>query len=172
MQQLEVPPAAAYIRVVVRNPQTIAPAHSKSTASEAGHANRGGDSRKEEREQLSRRAEFASSERSAYSTESGKGCNRPRRCVIVRVVTESMRVPLTCAFLLGVAGGARSMLAGSRGEPGGSRWSRCARKARRCAFLEGRNLNRLLVGLALAEIVADKLPMTPSRKQPLRLRHA
>ena len=32
------------------------------------------------------------------------------------------------------------------------------------AFMEGRNLNRLLVGLALAEIVADKLPMTPSRK--------
>jgi uncharacterized membrane protein len=31
-------------------------------------------------------------------------------------------------------------------------------------FLEGRNLNRLLVGLALTEIVADKLPMTPSRK--------
>lgn len=33
------------------------------------------------------------------------------------------------------------------------------------AFLEGRNLNRILVGLALAEIVADKLPMTPSREQ-------
>lgn len=32
-------------------------------------------------------------------------------------------------------------------------------------FLEGRNLNRLLVALALAEMVADKLPMTPSRKQ-------
>jgi uncharacterized membrane protein len=32
------------------------------------------------------------------------------------------------------------------------------------AFLEGRNLNHLLVGLAFAEIVADKLPMTPSRK--------
>jgi uncharacterized membrane protein len=31
------------------------------------------------------------------------------------------------------------------------------------AFAEGRNLNRILV--ALAEIVADKLPMTPSRKQ-------
>jgi uncharacterized membrane protein len=32
------------------------------------------------------------------------------------------------------------------------------------AFMEGRNLNRLLIGLALAELVADKLPMTPSRK--------
>ena len=32
-------------------------------------------------------------------------------------------------------------------------------------FLEGRNLNRLLVGLAFAELVADKLPMTPSRKK-------
>jgi uncharacterized membrane protein len=32
------------------------------------------------------------------------------------------------------------------------------------AFLEGRNLNRILVGLALTELVADKLPMTPSRK--------
>ena len=32
-------------------------------------------------------------------------------------------------------------------------------------FLEGQNLNRLLVGLALAELVADKLPMTPSRKK-------
>jgi uncharacterized membrane protein len=32
-------------------------------------------------------------------------------------------------------------------------------------FLQGRNLNRVLVGLALAEMIADKLPMTPSRKQ-------
>jgi uncharacterized membrane protein len=32
------------------------------------------------------------------------------------------------------------------------------------AFMEGRNLNRLLIGLAVAELVADKLPMTPSRK--------
>jgi uncharacterized membrane protein len=32
------------------------------------------------------------------------------------------------------------------------------------AFMEGRNLNRLLIGLALAELVADKLPITPSRK--------
>jgi uncharacterized membrane protein len=31
--------------------------------------------------------------------------------------------------------------------------------------MEGKNLNRVLVGLALAEIVADKLPMTPSRKE-------
>jgi uncharacterized membrane protein len=33
------------------------------------------------------------------------------------------------------------------------------------AFMEGKNLNRVLVGLALAELVADKLPMTPSRKE-------
>jgi uncharacterized membrane protein len=75
-----------------------------------------------------------------------------------------MRVPLTCAFLLGVAGGARTMLpaaAVSRAVRAGS----VSTKGTPLAFLEGRNLNRLLVGLALAEIVADKLPMTPSRKQ-------
>ncbi len=32
------------------------------------------------------------------------------------------------------------------------------------AFLERPNLNRLLIGLALMELVADKLPMIPSRK--------
>jgi uncharacterized membrane protein len=31
-------------------------------------------------------------------------------------------------------------------------------------FLNSRNLNRFLVGLAVAEFVVDKLPMTPSRK--------
>jgi len=75
-----------------------------------------------------------------------------------------MRVPLTCAFLLGVAGGARSMLpaaAVSRAVRAGS----VPTGGTRLAFLEGRKLNRLLVGLALSEIVADKLPITPSRKQ-------
>ncbi|HMG86875.1 MAG TPA: DUF4126 family protein [Terracidiphilus sp.] len=75
-----------------------------------------------------------------------------------------MRVPLTCAFLLGVAGGARTMLpaaAVSRAVRAGSVHT----EGTPWAFLEGRNLNRLLVGLALVEIVADKLPMTPSRKQ-------
>ena len=75
-----------------------------------------------------------------------------------------MRVPLTCAFLLGVAGGARSMLPAAA-------ISRAVRSGSICtegtvwSFLDGRNLNRLLVGLALAEFVADKLPMMPSRKQ-------
>ena len=75
-----------------------------------------------------------------------------------------MRVPLTCAFLLGVAGGARSMLPAAA-------VSRAVRAGSVCttgtpwAFLDGRNVNRLLVGLALAELVADKLPMTPSRKE-------
>jgi uncharacterized membrane protein len=74
-----------------------------------------------------------------------------------------MRVPLACAFWLGVAGGARTMLPAAA-------VSRAVRAGTLCtegtpvAFLEGMNLNRLLVGLALAEIVADKLPMTPSRK--------
>jgi uncharacterized membrane protein len=74
-----------------------------------------------------------------------------------------MRVPLYCAFMLGVAGGARTMLPAAA-------VSRAVREGTLCmegtpiAFLEGRNLNRVLVGLALAEIVADKLPMTPSRK--------
>ncbi len=75
-----------------------------------------------------------------------------------------MRVPLTCAFLLGVAGGARTMLpaaAVSRAVRAGS----VSTKGTPLAFLEGRNLNRLLVGLALVEMVADKLPMTPSRKK-------
>ena len=74
-----------------------------------------------------------------------------------------MRVPLTCAFLLGVAGGSRSMLAPAA-------VSRAVRagalrvEGTPLAFMEGRNLNRLLIGLAVAELVADKLPMTPSRK--------
>jgi uncharacterized membrane protein len=74
-----------------------------------------------------------------------------------------MRVPLTCAFFLGVAGGARAMLpaaAVSRAVRAGS----VRTEGTRLAFLEGRNLNRILVGLALTELVADKLPMTPSRK--------
>ncbi len=75
-----------------------------------------------------------------------------------------MQVPLTCAFLLGVAGGARSALpaaAVSRAVRAGS----VRTQGTAWGFLKGRNLNRLLVGLALAELVADKLPMTPSRKQ-------
>jgi uncharacterized membrane protein len=74
-----------------------------------------------------------------------------------------MRVPLACAFMLGVAGGARTMLPAAT-------VSRAVRSGTLgvtgtpLAFAEGRNLNRILVGLALAEIVADKLPMTPSRK--------
>lgn len=78
-------------------------------------------------------------------------------------MTESMRVPLTCAFLLGVAGGARTMLpaaAVSRAVRAGS----VRIEGTPLRFLEGRNLNRILVGLAVAEMVADKLPMTPSRK--------
>ncbi len=74
-----------------------------------------------------------------------------------------MRVPLACAFMLGVAGGARTMLPAatvSRAVRGGTL---CV-KGTPLAFAEGLNLNRILAGLALAEIVADKLPMTPSRK--------
>ena len=73
-----------------------------------------------------------------------------------------MPVPLACAFWLGMAGGARTMLPAAA-------VSRAVRAGTLCmegtplAFAEGRNLNRILV--ALAEIVADKLPMTPSRKQ-------
>jgi uncharacterized membrane protein len=79
-------------------------------------------------------------------------------------MTEPLRVPLTCAFLLGVAGGARTMLPAAT-------VSRAARAGLVCSqnkplrFLTGRSLNGALVALALAEIVADKLPMTPSRKQ-------
>jgi uncharacterized membrane protein len=75
-----------------------------------------------------------------------------------------MRVPLACAFMLGVAGGARSMLPAAT-------VSRAVRvgtlhvKGTPVAFAGGRNLNGLLVALALAEIVADKLPITPSRKK-------
>ena len=74
-----------------------------------------------------------------------------------------MRVPLACAFMLGVVGGSRSMLAPavvSRAVRGGA----LPVASTPLSFLEGRNLNRLLSVLALAEIVADKLPMTPSRK--------
>jgi uncharacterized membrane protein len=74
-----------------------------------------------------------------------------------------MRVPLTCAFFLGVAGGSRAMLpaaAVSRAVRSGS----VQTEGTPLRFLEGRNLNRILVGLALTELVADKLPMTPSRK--------
>lgn len=74
-----------------------------------------------------------------------------------------MRVPLTCAFILGVVGGARTMLP----EAAVSRSIRRGTlnvKGTRLAFLEKPNLNRVLVGLALMELVADKLPMIPSRK--------
>jgi uncharacterized membrane protein len=77
-----------------------------------------------------------------------------------------MRVPLACAFTLGVVSGSRSMLAPaavSRAIRGGT----VRVQGTPLAFLEGRNLNHLLVGLALAEVVADKLPMTPSRKAAL-----
>ena len=67
-------------------------------------------------------------------------------------------------FLLGRGGRCASDAAGGCGEPGGPGGIGAHCKARRWRFLEGRNLNRLLVGLALAEFVADKLPMTPSRK--------
>lgn len=75
-----------------------------------------------------------------------------------------MGSPLACAFLLGIAGGARSTLPAAA-------VSRAVRVGNVDArgtffgFLEGRNLNRLLVGMAVAEFIADKLPMTPSRKQ-------
>src|SRR5579871_6034417 len=75
-----------------------------------------------------------------------------------------MGMPLTCAFLLGVAGGARSTLpaaAVSRAVRAGS----LSTKGTVFGFLEGRNLNRILVGLAVTEFIADKLPMTPSRKE-------
>ena len=74
-----------------------------------------------------------------------------------------MRVPLACAFMLGVVGGSRSMLAPaavSRAIRGGA----LRVNGTSLAFLKGRNLNHLLSGLALAEIAFDKLPMTPSRK--------
>ena len=74
-----------------------------------------------------------------------------------------MPMPLACAFMLGVVGGSRSMLAPavvSRAVRGGT----LRVEGTPLAFLEGRNLNHLLVGLAFAEIVADKLPLTPSRK--------
>ena len=74
-----------------------------------------------------------------------------------------MQMPLACAFMLGVVGGSRSMLAPtviSRAVRGGT----LRVHGTPLAFLEGRNLNHLLVGLAFAEIVADKLPITPSRK--------
>ena len=74
-----------------------------------------------------------------------------------------MRVPLACAFLLGVAGGARTMLPAATVSRAVRRGTLCV-KGTPLAFAEGLNLNRILVGLALAEMVADKLPMTPSRK--------
>ncbi len=74
-----------------------------------------------------------------------------------------MRVPLMCAFMLGVAGGARTMLP----EAAVSRSIRrgmLSVKGTRLAFLERASLNRVLVALALMELVADKLPIIPSRK--------
>jgi uncharacterized membrane protein len=74
-----------------------------------------------------------------------------------------MRVPLTCAFLLGVVGGSRSMLAPAA-------VSRAARagalhvEGTPLAFMEGLKFNRLLMVLSLAELAADKLPLAPSRK--------
>ena len=74
-----------------------------------------------------------------------------------------MRVPLACAFMLGVAGGARSMLPAAT-------VSRAVRAGTLCvkdtplAFAKSQNLGRLLAGMAVAELVIDKLPMTQSRK--------
>jgi uncharacterized membrane protein len=74
-----------------------------------------------------------------------------------------MRVSLTCAFMLGVAGGARTMLPAAT-------VSRAVRAGTLCvkdtplAFAESQNLDRLIAVMALAELVIDKLPMTPSRK--------
>lgn len=74
-----------------------------------------------------------------------------------------MRVPLACAFLMGAVGGSRSMLAPAA-------VSRAARngmlrvKGTPLAFLGGRNAKVLFMVLASAELVADTLPMTPSRK--------
>jgi uncharacterized membrane protein len=74
-----------------------------------------------------------------------------------------MRVPLACAFMLGVVGGSRSMLAPAAVTRAIRRGALCV-EGTPIAFLEGRNLNHVLAGLALAEIVVDKLPMTPSRR--------
>jgi len=74
-----------------------------------------------------------------------------------------MGMPLVCAFMMGAVGGSRSMLAPAA-------VSRAARTGRLnlegtpLSFMDGRNLSRVLMGLAFAEIVADKLPMTPSRR--------
>jgi uncharacterized membrane protein len=79
-------------------------------------------------------------------------------------MTEPLRVPLTCAFFLGVAGGARTMLpAATVGRA--VRAGLVCTESKPLRFLTGQNLNRVLVAMALAEMVADKLPMTPSRKQ-------
>jgi uncharacterized membrane protein len=74
-----------------------------------------------------------------------------------------MRVPLACAFMLGVAGGARTMLPAAAVSRAVRAGSLCTRGTR-LAFLDGANLNRFLVGLAFVEILVDKLPTTPSRK--------
>ncbi len=74
-----------------------------------------------------------------------------------------MRVPLTCAFILGVVSGARTMLPGTA-VGRAIRRKTLSVKGTRLAFLESANLNRVLGVLALMELVADKLPMIPSRK--------
>ena len=74
-----------------------------------------------------------------------------------------MRVPLACAFLLGVAGGARTMLPAATVTRAVRAGTLCVRDTP-LAFAESQNLGRLIAVMALAELVIDKLPMTPSRK--------
>jgi uncharacterized membrane protein len=72
---------------------------------------------------------------------------------------------LLCAFLVGMVAGLRSMLA-----PAGVSWA--ARLGilgvtnTPLAFMAYRFTPIILTVLAVGELIADKLPMTPSRKQP------
>lgn len=72
---------------------------------------------------------------------------------------------LLCALLVGIVAGLRSMLA-----PAGVSWA--ARLGTLgvantpLAFMGYRYTPIILSVLALGELIADKLPMTPSRKQP------
>jgi uncharacterized membrane protein len=73
---------------------------------------------------------------------------------------------LLCAFLLGFVAGLRSMLA-----PAVASWAACLNRlnvSQTPVVLMSYKITAIVFTiLAAGELVADKLPMTPSRKQPL-----
>jgi uncharacterized membrane protein len=74
-------------------------------------------------------------------------------------------MPLLCAFILGCVAGQRSMLAPAF-TAWAARWGILAVAGTPLAFMGYHYTCIIFTVLALGELVADKLPSTPSRKAP------